>query len=448
MKYLVRFLTLLAASNVLPMCHAQTFNVIYTFPSESVGYEPSGVPYIGAGGVLFGTTAFGGPNTPCKATAIGCGTVFSLTPPAHSGDPWSQSILYGFSGVPDGGEPATSVLPGGSGTLLGTTSVGGPATLQCRYGCGTLFQLTPPTGGGAWTEELVYEFLRVDEFPGSLLADSNGVLFGAAAVGGNTSCSLGCGSIYELFPSTGGNYNLTPIHQFSASAGYDPTSPLVAGANGVLYGTTENGGNNSAACGSLGCGGVFSLTPPVPPANVWAFHDIHRFNGGTDGYEPSTGLLVGPDGTLYGTTRFGGTKGCAGGGGCGTVFSLTQSGGPWIKRTLYSFQGGSDGNYPISGAGNLVIAAGGVIYGVTSEGGGTACNGQGCGTLFQLTPPAVPGGSWKETILHAFTGGVDGENPFSGPAIDPTGVLYGFADGGSGTSCSGGGCGVVYQYVP
>jgi hypothetical protein len=298
-----------------------------------------------------------------------------------------------------------------------------------------------------------YNVLRADEFPSGLLLGADGVLFGVATEGGNKSCDLGCGSVYELLPpeEAGGNYSLGPIHQFSMRTGQYPNSPLVAGADGVLYGTAQDGGNSSDSCGSLGCGSVFSLTPPVPPATVWTFRDIHRFNGGRDGWEPATGLAIGADGTLYGTTYFGGRPGCAGDLGCGTVFSLTppaESGGLWTKTSLYSFQGGTDGNYPNSQAGDLVIGTGGVIYGVTSEGGGTGCSGQGCGTLFQLIPPAVSGGIWTEVILHAFTGGADGRNPFSGPAIDPTGVLYGFAGGGTGTSCSGGGCGVVYQYVP
>jgi hypothetical protein len=91
MKSFVSFLILLTAVNVVPACHAQSFNVIYTFPSGSVGYEPEGVPYIGSGGVLFGTTAFGGANTPCAAATLGCGTAFSLTPPAQSGNPWTQN---------------------------------------------------------------------------------------------------------------------------------------------------------------------------------------------------------------------------------------------------------------------------------------------------------------------------------------------------------------------
>jgi hypothetical protein len=226
----------------------------------------------------------------------------------------------------------------------------------------------------------------------------------------------------------------------------------VEGANGVLFGTTQAGGNDVAgSCSSSGCGTVFSLTPPVPPGTAWTFKDIYRFKGGSDGFYPSTGLVTGADGTLFGTTWLGGGTGCADGLGCGTIFSLTPSGAPnelWTKAILHSFQGGNDGYSPFSFTGDLVIGAGGVLYGVTSSGGGNGCSGQGCGVLFQVTPPAGLGGSWTETILHAFTDGVDGENPQGGIAVDSTGALYGYANGGTGTSCNGSGCGVVYRYVP
>jgi hypothetical protein len=258
---------------------------------------------------------------------------------------------------------------------------------------------------------------------------------------------------YELLSpaTTNGAWSLTPIHQFAMSTGATPISPLVMGANGVLYGTTSEGGNNNRADCPEGCGTVFSLTPPVAPATAWTFQDIYRFKGGSDGFDPAAGLILGSDGTLYGTTYYGAGTGCGYGLGCGTVFSLTppaSQGTLWTETILYGFQGGSDGNYPNSPVADLVLGPGGVIYGVTLRGGGTGCNGVGCGTLFQLNPPSGTGATWTETILHAFTGGVDGQSPQSVPAVDASGVLYGFAGGGTGTSCFGGGCGVVYQYIP
>jgi hypothetical protein len=375
-----------------------------------------------------------------------------LTPPSQTGGSWTQTTLYSFQGSPDGLQPLAGVLPGANGALLGTTVEGGPVNVHCHYGCGTLFQLTPPSqAGGAWTEEIFYDFAKQDYGPGMLVASGNGSYFGPASFGGSKSCDPGCGWIYELLPPTGssGDWSLTQIHGFMPDTGKYPTSnaPLVVGPGGVLYGTAEGGGNESRSCGSLGCGTAFSLTPPVSPSTAWTFQDIYRFHGGSDGADPE-GLITGTDGTLYGTTYFGGGTGCTSEIGCGTVFSLSppsSPGGPWVETILYSFQGGNDGLYPMS---DLVLAPSGILYGATEQGGGTGCLGQGCGTLFQLMPPAVVGGSWTEAILHTFTGGADGQYPPGAPALDASGVLYGFAQGGTGTSCSGGGCGVVYQYVP
>jgi hypothetical protein len=271
--------TVLAMSAALcsgPMGSAQSFTTIYTFPSISVGYSPNGVPYIGAGGVLFGTTGGGGTVMPCDGT-LGCGAAFSLAPPSQTGGSWTQTTLYDFMGMPDGSGPITSVLPGTNGTLLGTTIRGGPGNSHCRQGCGTLFQLTPPSpSGGAWTESILYDFAKVDFQPDALVAGSNGSYFGSATFGGSKACELGCGSIYESFPPSeaGGTWSLTQIHEFAPDTGEYPNSPLVVGPGGVLYGTTEGGGNNSRSCISVGCGVTFSLTPPVPPSTAWTFQDI------------------------------------------------------------------------------------------------------------------------------------------------------------------------------
>jgi uncharacterized repeat protein (TIGR03803 family) len=69
----------------------------------------------------------------------------------------------------------------------------------------------------------------------------------------------------------------------------------------------------------------------------------------------------------------------------------------------------------------VAIGAGGVLYGTTQR-GGTANN----GTVFSLTPPAVPGGIWAEAVLHSFIGGPsDGERPHARLVVDSTGLLYG-----------------------
>jgi hypothetical protein len=119
----------------------------------------------------------------------------------------------------------------------------------------------------------------------------------------------------------------------------------------------------------------------------------------------------------------------------------------WKEKVLYSFQGGNDGLTP---AGGVVFDKAGNLYGVTNEGGST-CPSPGCGTIFQLAPPAKKGGAWAETILYGFNG-TDGSIPVGGAIIDGNGNLYGTtAYGGSGTCLLFGdnvGCGVVYELSP
>ena len=157
---------------------------------------------------------------------------------------------------------------------------------------------------------------------------------------------------------------------------------------------------------------------------------LYTFAGGNDGGNPVGGLIGDAKGNLYGTTCCDGTHGA------GTVFILDMAG---KETVLYNFTGGADGNQPFA---DLIRDAKGNLYGTTFWGGGSApCNGgNGCGVVFRLDTTG------KETVLHAFTGtGGDGANPYDGLVQDPNGNLYGTTVyGGSSGACSGG-CGVVFE---
>ncbi len=104
-------------------------------------------------------------------------------------------------------------------------------------------------------------------------------------------------------------------------------------------------------------------------------------------------------------------------------------------RSLYSFTGGGDGGDPATA---LAFDSAGNAYGTTVTGGA-----DGCGTVFQLTPS---GGQWTETVLYSFTCFADGKNPYGGVTLDTEGNLYGTTvAGGSGGTCTGDGCGVVFK---
>lgn len=172
--------------------------------------------------------------------------------------------------------------------------------------------------------------------------------------------------------------------------------------------------------------------------------ELYHFKGGaSDGAGPSPDGLIDVNGTLYGTTSGGGGTGCEGNG-CGTVFSISTSG---LEKVLYSFKGGSDDGASPYG----LVEVNGTLYGTTVLGGartGIYCsitgNSLGCGTVFSVST------SGSEKVLHVFTGVPDGANPQSG-LTEVNGTLYGITyDGGGGCKGrNGGSCpsgiGTVYS---
>jgi len=192
--------------------------------------------------------------------------------------------------------------------------------------------------------------------------------------------------------------------------GANPASALVADRNGNLYGTTDAGGD-----GTCDCGTVFMLSPPVTPDGSWTETILYRFHG-TDGGAPEAAVVFGAAGNLYGTTASGLDPVHD-----GTVFRLSPPSRPgdnWTFSTLYAFQGGQDGEYPLS---NLVIDNAGNLYGTTLFGGGGT---QG-GVVFEVSPPTTPGANWTETLIHRFHSPNDGAQPMAGLLMDEHGALYG-----------------------
>jgi hypothetical protein len=170
---------------------------------------------------------------------------------------------------------------------------------------------------------------------------------------------------------------------------------------------------------------------------------LYKFQGGSDGSQPTGSLIVDASGNLYGTTTQGGSGQCQSNGqivGCGTVFELSPPAGKnkyWTKTLLYDFQG-PDGNSPSA----LIADSSGNLYGVTEFGGNGQCNlyqTTGCGIVFELSPSA---GAWTETILYNFQGSSDGELPAVALVSDSAGDLYGTA------MLSGSGFVIVFELSP
>src|SRR5580693_8172995 len=135
---------------------------------------------------------------------------------------WKEKVLCSFQGGNDGQSPAGGVVFDKAGNLYGVTNEGGSTCPS--PGCGTVFQLAPPTQKvGRWTETILYGFNGNDgSIPvGGAIIDGNGNLYGTTAYGGSGTCLLfgdnvGCGVVYELSPPTqkGGKWTYTVLYNF------------------------------------------------------------------------------------------------------------------------------------------------------------------------------------------------------------------------------------------
>lgn len=300
--------------------------VLYNFAGGADGANPQGALIRDAAGNLYGTTTAGG--------AAGLGTVFKLTGK-------KESVLYSFVGGTDGTNPQAGLALDASGNLYGTTAAGGTS------GNGTIFKLAPPSKqGGTWTETVLYSFSTGTDgtVPVSGVSlDAAGNLYGTASAGG----AYGYGTVFQLKPGTPWTENI--LHNFQdGNDGAVPYAGLIADKAGNFYGAATEGGAN-------GGGTVFELTSS---GGNWTFNVVSSVPGwGISG--SFRNVVLDASGNLYATTH------CDGNDGSGTVYELTPSGGSWNYTLLYTFTGGTDGLYSFS---NLALSQGS-LYGTTKYGG-------------------------------------------------------------------------------
>ena len=327
-------------------------------------------------GNVYGTTANGGADY--------SGTVYSITPGG------SETVLHSFADEPDGANPFSGVVDL-DGLLYGTTRNGG-------IGAGTVYSITP-----SGSESVVYSF-----YNGSDGSDPQGGLVAAAGKLYGTTYEGGLykeGTVFSMSPSG----IETVLHSFGASGdGSLPDAQMIHIA-GKLYGTTYAGGEHTY-------GTAFAVARNSGQETL-----LHSFGQQGDGVSPVYGRLLPLNGTLYGTTRNGGTQGA------GTVYSvaLTSSG---TYNILHSFQGGSEGCRPHGG----LVRYKGLLYGTT-----TGCGSYGHGTIFSIDPA-----SKVLTTVWAFGDQPSGQDP-SSDLIVVNDSLYG-------TTTRGGihGHGTIFSFKP
>jgi uncharacterized repeat protein (TIGR03803 family) len=314
--------------------------ILHAFTGGADGALPFGGVIADASGNLYGAAEIGG--------SFNNGTVFRIAPDG------TETTLYSFQGGSDGFSPLSSLLMDAQGDLFGTTLDGGSFSgTDCTHaGCGTVFELKPDG-----TKPVLYTFMGGSDGwapQGALIADKSGNLYGTTTGGGDTTCpnaSSGCGTVFEIGPG-GTETELYAFHGGSDD-GSTPAGALVADAAGNFYGTTFTGGDCSII--NNGCGTVFKVAADGTETVLHAFRDTN------DGAIPEDGLVMDNKGNLFGTTYYGGSSLC-GHTGCGTVFEITAKG---EEKILYAFKN-RGGRFPTS---SLLLGAHGKLYGTTSEGG-------------------------------------------------------------------------------
>src|SRR5258708_6020007 len=273
-----------------PSSSGWTKTVLYSFTGLTDGDVPVPSLIFDAAGNLYGATIAGG--------IYDEGVIFKLSP---SSGGWNETVLYAFEGRATGFFPIGALALDSAGRLYGMTYFGGPSSICSASGCGTIFQLSPPTTGTVWTYKRVHAF---DYYDGgqpteanNLVFDAAGNLFGCTSFGGNT--TAGAGVIFKLSPTTAGAWKETVIHSFAAgNDGYEPNS-ITFDASGHLWGTVYEGGSG-------GYGTVFEMTPTANGHLI--VNTVYSFPSTPAGDRPTANVRFHNAGNVYGTTSLGRTS--------------------------------------------------------------------------------------------------------------------------------------------
>jgi uncharacterized repeat protein (TIGR03803 family) len=300
-----------AAGTVFEVTQAGTVTTLHDFSTHGDGGSFPGSLLLASDGNFYGITAGGGTS--------GYGTIFEITPAGQF-----RTVLT-FNGA--NGGAANSLIQGLDGTFYGTTYLGGTGHF------GTIFKVTPGS-----TIATLHSFVNTDGAGpyGGLVQGTDGNFYGVTVYGGDLTCdaATGCGTVFKVTPSGA----LTNLHNFEITDGSNPYTALIQATDGNFYGTTYFGG------GIPKQGTVFQITP------AGALTTLHVFNPNFgDGGNPTAALVQDTNGSLYGTTRFGGDYG-------GIVYVLSVPGLRPFVKTL-----------PTSGnVGSMVDILGSNLTGATS----------------------------------------------------------------------------------
>ena len=309
---------------VYKMTTGGAYSAVYTFCTEAApctltGGYPTGGVTLGFDGNLWGTTSGGGKD--------GAGTVFKITPAG------ALTKVYDFTNGKDDSAPNYPPLQGQDGNMYGVSEE------QYNTQYGSFFKLT--TKGAMSPHPFNYTNGQTPNLPAQ---GNDGNFYGTAQSGGDATCR--CGVIYKA--TAGGT--ITVLHKFTGYASstvYDGNRPigiLAQDSDGNFYGTTYQGGKFNE-------GTVFKITPAGTYTLLYSFGSVTG-----DGLLPIAALTVGTDGNLYGAASKGGKAGY------GALYEITTAG---KEKLLYSFCviACTDGYVPTT---PLVLHTDGIFYGNTA----------------------------------------------------------------------------------
>ena len=321
---------------------------LYAF-HQSDGADPESPGLFGRDGALYGTTRKGGQG--------GIGTIFRLTPqPAHCSATlctWNETVLYEFTGGPDGMWPQGHLTSDQAGNLYGTTT-GMPVLDQNPLDGGppgSVWQLA--RSGLSWNFNIVHAFSNYGgdgtNPKGGLVVDSLGNVYGTTPLGG----VFNNGTVFQMKPTASGWSEQILYNFYSAETGVMPQAGLVADHSGNMFGVTFIGAD------------AFEMTRS---GGVWNYASMCITSTGNG---PFSELAIDAQGNLYGATLNGGRYNQ------GNVFKLFWANGVWNSTDLYDFTGADDGGQPF---GSVAVDTAGIIYGTAAYGGS-----HGYGTVWMLT---------------------------------------------------------------
>jgi len=292
---------------------------------------------------------------------------------------------------------------------------------------GLLILLVTAVPAQAQTFQVIHDFTDGADgaYPeGRLTIDGGGHLYGTTYSGGIEWQGGPGGVVFKMSPE-GSGWISSPIYSFTQNSnGDDPAAGVLFGPDGLLYGTTSNGGT------------VFAMrpSPTSPPSFIapWMIDFLYDFPLSKD--HPAGDLVFDKAGNIYGATWTGGSDGCFDNQGCGMIYELTPiGGGGWQETTLYIFQGGTDGAYPTG----VIFDSAGNLIGTAVEGGAYDA-----GVIFQLTPS---GNGWTESVLYNFDNkGNGGYAPAAALISDASGNFYGSTDFTPSPTYSG----TIFEFSP